>query len=99
MARHDLFRILEIGLDRFSPLGPLPLQSIWIDIEFPTHFMNLTRKGFHKGPNCIAQNIKNRLCNSLLLNDLQGIVDGHHIIGNDTRRPKLGCFDRVPCGS
>ena len=50
MARHDLFRILEIGLNRFGPLGPLPLQSIWIDIELPTHLMNLTRKGCHKRP-------------------------------------------------
>ena len=89
MARHDLFRILEIGLDRFSPLGSLPLQSIWIDIELPAQFMDLTRKRRHKGPDCIAQNIKNWLFNSLFLNDLQGIVDGHHIIGNDTRRPKL----------
>ena len=93
MARHDLFRILEIGLDRFSPLGPLPLQSIWIDIELTTHFMYLARKGCHKGPDCIAQNIKNRLFNSLLFDDLQGIADGHHIIGNDPCRPKLRGFN------
>ena len=94
MTRHNLFRILEIGLDRFGPLGPLPLQSIWIDIELTTHFMDLARIRCYKGPNGIAQNIKNRLFNSLLLNDLQGIVDGHHIIGDDTRRPKLGCLNR-----
>ena len=94
MARHDFFGILEIGLNRFGPLGPLPLQSIWIDIELTTHFMYLARKGCHKGPDCIAQNIKNRLFNPLLLDDLQGIADGYHIIGNDPCRPKLGCFDR-----
>ena len=94
MARHDLFRILEIGLDRLGPLGPLPLQSIWVDIESATHFMDLTRKGCHKGSDCIAQDVKNWLFNSLFLNKLQGIVDGHHIIGDDTRRPKLRGFNR-----
>ena len=55
--------------------------------------MDLARKRRHKGSNCIAQDVKNRLFNSLFLNDLQGIVYGHHIIGNDTRRPKLGGFN------
>ena len=93
MTRHDFFRILEIGLDRLGPLGPLPLQSIWIDIELAAHLMNLAYKRRHKGPDGIAQNIKNRFFNSLFLNKLQGVVDGHHIIGDDTRRPKLRGFN------
>ena len=94
MARHNFFRILKIGLDWFSPLGPLPLQSIWIDIEFPTHLVNPTRKGCYEGPNRISQNIKNRFFNSLLLDNLQGIVDGHHIKDNGGSCPNFGVFNQ-----
>ena len=55
--------------------------------------MDLTRKRCHKGSNCIAQDIKNRFFNSLLLDNLQSIVDGHHIIGDDPCRPKLRRFN------
>ena len=42
---------------------------------------------------CIAQDVKIGCSIPLFLISFKGIVDGHHIIGNDTRRPKLRGFN------
>ena len=93
MLGHDLFRILEIGLDWLRPFGPLPLQPVRIDKEFTACLMDTTSKRKDKSTNRISKNVKNRLLNLLFLSKLEGVGDSHHIIGNYAGWAKLRWLD------
>ena len=55
--------------------------------------MDSAGKGGHKAANGIAKDIKNRLFYLLFFNQFEGIINGHHIIGDDPSWPQLRWID------